>query len=1204
MTDGNMFTSQYGVERMFDPFFSPVGFISRNAPPKFKPITPSTEEGKLREFLGLFGNAPPPSQRSSSPNFDYLYYNVETIQRGRTLLTQRYRPSTFTKSFLLDRPTILQPIWDEYQRLRRGGIPISTDEGVEIRQVSSIINLLVSLDIQGGAHEGSWPFNKNFNLAQFNTFEEFLRSFNESFDLALNNGISYGGNISFNHFDANFNLIDSEGGFGQIKNLSTLQANLSKIAGRQVYSFLQSDGNCFLKCLSILNSLFSFANSEMFFDYQNLISQLNIIPDQGVSPGRAIRICADYGINLKLYRYNGIINDSTLYLFENHLIQEGRPYAVMYYIGNDNIGYHYSVPIIQPLLRPIEVSKFTFEDMKHSSTLKFTGKNFLKKLENKNSWYLLSSSRIEEEKKRLSTDLIKLNVFIRRLNGQSDIIKTLISKYSIPNSDIDEYLKSSTGFDIFRSIPDKYRMTFFDCETTKCSRIGRSDVYSVGFSFYHYVNGEPRINYIAIIETSRNQDEFTYFIKRDFDFKKGNKIEDMVDITASLKNGSLFEYTIPYRNVLGVLLGWISKHRRTLLHHCYFLCGYNSAKFDNPLLISEMVALGLDIEKINPHLHSGKIINANVFNLELRDILRFTAGGTLKELLSAYNCEIQKGEMDHSLNQRYYQMTEENKLNCELYQRNDVIGLMEVSGMMGDMFDNVVINLPGSSWIRCLGAPGLAFRSMCQRDTLFKKLIGEGDIPLLDPHKDAFARQAFHGGRVTVRRRICESNLPILKDYPDSIPVEKISDHDLSEGECRIDLDVNSLYPFCMYQFDFPHGDVIPTDKFVEDKLGIYKIVYYPNIQNLNPVTRNKDDGWAYRQRMEGIYSSVTILDMIKHGDKVEVLFGFYFTKKSKYLREFISHHNAMKTKYTLLANEIEEKIGFIIDPKEKEIKTNKFKYYKALRGLEKLNMNSSFGKMGERLYRDKIKYSDINDSLRMSSFFGHSEEITSFGDTVMLKVHNYDEVESEDIKVPSYIAVFILAYSKVHMNEYMLRLSPNMIYHSPNMTEEERIRQVYDYTDTDSIKIRYSQFLECQKKYPEMFGEELGQLKDELGGGFIACGYYIEPKMYCEIAYKKVGDKYKKKISYKGKGISKNCLSLKVYQDLVHTLTSPRLRAEGITIPAGSIFRSVTKVTSVDRSRGINMFDVLITDVEKNIKINDDKFEYFEYGSKPIIIG
>jgi hypothetical protein len=72
--------------------------------------------------------------------------------------------------------------------------------------------------------------------------------------------------------------------------------------------------------------------------------------------------------------------------------------------------------------------------------------------------------------------------------------------------------------------------------------------------------------------------------------------------------------------------------------------------------------------------------------------------------------------------------------------------------------------------------------------------------------------------------------------------------------------------------------------------------------------------------------------------------------------------------------------------------------------------------------------------------------------------------------KYPVYLNSFILAYSKVIMNECIDAID--------GFTDWNK---TFYYTDTDSLHIRFCDYLDLIRRKPEIFGKMIGQLHDDI---------------------------------------------------------------------------------------------------------------------------
>lgn len=268
--------------------------------------------------------------------------------------------------------------------------------------------------------------------------------------------------------------------------------------------------------------------------------------------------------------------------------------------------------------------------------------------------------------------------------------------------------------------------------------------------------------------------------------------------------------------------------------------------------------------------------------------------------------------------------------------------------------------------------------------------------------------------------------------------------------------DVNSLYPSVMAKLPSPVGNIKlfkgnPFD-FIEKPFGFFKVrVEAPLAMNV-PIlqTRIKTSISGIRTispvgNWEGWYFSEEIVNAMKYGYKVDIIWGYLFDK------EYI----------------FKEYVEQLYKIKQESTKDN------PMYVISKLLLNSLYGRFGMSPYKENHKilkgeeaitnfYNDnsliISDSLEISP----DVELVSY-------ITKTDEDESlENINVS--IASSITAYARIQMSELKIKYSDNLYY-----------------SDTDSIDLN----VKLEDKY---ISDNLGDFKHEETFNSVV---YIAPKVY-----------------------------------------------------------------------------------------------------------
>ena len=261
--------------------------------------------------------------------------------------------------------------------------------------------------------------------------------------------------------------------------------------------------------------------------------------------------------------------------------------------------------------------------------------------------------------------------------------------------------------------------------------------------------------------------------------------------------------------------------------------------------------------------------------------------------------------------------------------------------------------------------------------------------------------------------------------------------------ERLVSTDVCSLYPYVMSVAPvyYPCGEMVDTDKYMgEDVIGFYYCdIDQSNLRakNLPKIYAKKtaiENDWGHEEVLENyLISNVMIELLLRHGCKVVIKNGFYFTEKKKscdmfdFLLDFMSAKNEQDTK-----------------------KKNKDETYNsALRETLKLLMNSLSGKVIEGLHTEQTKNVDsVEDYNKIKEKSKTINTINTIGNKIFVSY----EVSGESLinkQRPIYLGVLIYDYAKTYMYDYSY--------------SKVGLDQLL-YTDTDASKFRYSRFIEWKE--------------------------------------------------------------------------------------------------------------------------------------------
>ena len=303
-------------------------------------------------------------------------------------------------------------------------------------------------------------------------------------------------------------------------------------------------------------------------------------------------------------------------------------------------------------------------------------------------------------------------------------------------------------------------------------------------------------------------------------------------------------------------------------------------------------------------------------------------------------------------------------------------------------------------------------------------------------------------------------------------------------------MDVNSLYPFAIVLLNgYPIGKPknIPIEDLKSKRFMDYANEYY--LKNLITKVKNKLDFPSLTKTGEN-GERLWINDM--EGEEV------YVDRIS--LEELIEHHDIeFEVKTGVMFNEgYNDKIGKVVK-KLYELRTKYKKEKNPVQLLYKLMLNTAYGKTIQKpkdsriLWRENTKTSEKN----LIRTFGESiQYISTSKHSNMFKVKI--RIGILDHWAMPQCGSLVLSQSKRVMNKFLGEFGKHIFY-----------------TDTDSAFITETGYGELKEKYPEVLGDDLGQLKEEnhLKGERVRItkAMFLAPKTYWVREKNEKGEVYDK---------------------------------------------------------------------------------------------
>ena len=320
------------------------------------------------------------------------------------------------------------------------------------------------------------------------------------------------------------------------------------------------------------------------------------------------------------------------------------------------------------------------------------------------------------------------------------------------------------------------------------------------------------------------------------------------------------------------------------------------------------------------------------------------------------------------------------------------------------------------------------------------------------------------------RQKFLDINIPTLTKKLDNIIrlayIGGSTDYFFKYGENLKHYDVNSLYPKAMCNpmpIEFlgeTEGTNVKLDNifgFAEAKITAPNNLDIPLLPfKIYNETIHPLGSWI------GIYFTEELKAIAKYGYKIDLIKVYNFSKANIFLNYIKYFYNIKKNSIGALRfiskNHLNQLYGLfgrrktLIETKN-VFKKDLMKYYSTYTILSEIDINENISTI---LMSSNLDYTLINEIKTDTNF----ELITNF----------------RTVKSHVGIAAAVTAYARIEMLELKMLLSKLGI-------------KLY-YTDTDSLFV--------DKEIPNyLIGNELGQLKDELKGGWIKKGYFLGIKKY-----------------------------------------------------------------------------------------------------------
>tara|TARA_R110002012_G_scaffold322066_1_gene554451 strand:- start:469 stop:4143 length:3675 start_codon:yes stop_codon:yes gene_type:complete len=624
------------------------------------------------------------------------------------------------------------------------------------------------------------------------------------------------------------------------------------------------------------------------------------------------------------------------------------------------------------------------------------------------------------------------------------------------------------------------------------------------------------------------------------------------------------------------------------------LISYNGSGYDHYFIYHYCLEKEVEFPQ-QPLMNGGRILQIAFWKNRSFDLYLFTAPNSLDGCLKGFKVkEIAKGVFPHNypskwadvyykgagLERKMYPKSMLKKIDddklpwafipeyfdfkeeCLLYLKSDVMGLYQV-------YDKMRLEL-----LKVTGVDFRSYLTISQMSYDFNcSLLGINDYAELPQDKSVYdvIDRSIYGGRTKpVKLRFenkfltksfldCKGDQKKLKKLVKKITKKrkefeveaKLNPENIiplmekyKKWEYIVPFDVKSLYP-TTYDMPFPSGKSFLMDgkeywQNIEQYLlkgadGKYRRIYYDKKEqpqhiisdyawgiyivdivfipkHIIPVLPQKNEKghtcWDLVCRENQHYTTIDLEEGIAKGYRFTIKKALVYKSAKCFLAPFVKKVYAIKKQEDVYKNSDDEAI--------------RQKYNPAKRMSIKIMLNALYGKM---IQRPILECNVIVDSFKKSEKFHKEYDWVSWdivGKEKMLLTGIKREFKGSCSK-PIQIGSFILSYSRVIMREYMDLCDP---YRFTDM--EKSMKMSFYYTDTDCLWISSFQ----QHLLEHRIGEELGDVEDELEGGFCFDAYFICPKVYLARYYIPQRDgSIKLKVKMRAKGHPSYCLKPEYYK-------------------------------------------------------------------------
>lgn len=428
------------------------------------------------------------------------------------------------------------------------------------------------------------------------------------------------------------------------------------------------------------------------------------------------------------------------------------------------------------------------------------------------------------------------------------------------------------------------------------------------------------------------------------------------------------------------------------------LIGYNSSRFDNFILLSELLARGA-VENGRVFCAGNTLLGLKFLSFDCRDLCRFLMM-PLKTACVQFGCELGKESFDHNEIQDMYflkpetfydriaTMVKENP-KLETYNTRDVTCLAELYHKVR------------KASLEMNGADIDDYQTISQMSyQVWLKTVGKGSV------NSPVDKETWQN----IRKSIVAGRAQVFKKGHFQGPFQSY--------------DVKSLYPYVMEYCDFPLGKDYKVKEQTKGRLGVFhcRITNQPKDNVIPHRTRDKPLDWFYEKPINTWLTSVDIDCLKDFNANVEFLpfdeeghTGIEWTEKGDAFGAFLRPLREDKTKQ----DRLRDALASGRDPEfVKKCLKEGYVYNKARRNFAKLAMNSLSGKVIQRMFASVTKL--VTRSCEITKFIENHTEVyfePLSGSAACIMRGTKKEIKyTQKTAKPCQLGVFIYAYARSHM--------------------------------------------------------------------------------------------------------------------------------------------------------------------------------------------